>query len=152
MKNVVTWLSADIQARIKPPPIPIIKLEVDDERTTNIIKVKMRRNPSSAASKTYSINMNTFDYGQPEEFLPLLNNLKISTDGTGTTTPSGWVNYLHTMLQRKALREFNGLQSQYSGFTNSYLKFIQEGLLEYLFPINSLSKEKRVIRCAMRKP
>ena len=64
MNNVGIWLSADMQARIEPPPITLIKLEVDDDRTTNIIKVKMRRNPSPPTSETYSINMNTFEYGQ----------------------------------------------------------------------------------------
>ena len=66
MNNVGIWISADMQARIDPPPIPLIKLEVDDDRTTHIIKVKMRRNPSSVASKTYNININMFDDGQPE--------------------------------------------------------------------------------------
>ena len=66
MNNMGIWLSADMQARIEPPPITLIKLEVDDDRTTNIIKVKMRRNPSSAASEMYNVNMNTFDDGQPE--------------------------------------------------------------------------------------
>ena len=66
MKNVGTWPSYDMQARIKPPPIPLIKLEVDYDRTTHITKVKMRRNPSSVAYETYNVNMNTFDDGQQE--------------------------------------------------------------------------------------
>ena len=65
MKNA-GWLSADMQAHIEPPPIPIIKLEVNDYRTTHIIKVKMRRNPSAAVSKTYNVNMNMFDDFQLE--------------------------------------------------------------------------------------
>ena len=60
------WIISDLQAHIDPPPIPPIKLEVDYDHTTQIIKVKMRRNPSSAASETYNVNMNTFDDGQPE--------------------------------------------------------------------------------------
>ena len=47
----------------------------------------MRRNTSSEASETHNTNMNTFDDVQPEEFLSLLKNFKIATDGTGTTTP-----------------------------------------------------------------
>ena len=66
MKNVKNWLSADMHARIKPLPIPLIKLEVEDDRTTHIIKVNMRRNESSAASKKYNANMNTFHDVQPE--------------------------------------------------------------------------------------
>ena len=35
---------------------------------------------------------------------------------------------------------------------NTYLKFIQKGLLGYFFPINALSKKKRTMRRAMCKP
>ena len=55
------------------------------------------------------------------------------------------------MLCGQALREFDSLQSQYGGLTNNHPKIIQEGLIDYLFPINSLSKKKRVMRRAMRK-
>ena len=91
MKNV-GWLSSDMQASIELPPIPIFKLEVYDDCTTYIIKVNVRRNPSSAASKTYNVNMNTFDDGQPEKFRSLLRNFNIATDGTRTTTPSVRIN------------------------------------------------------------
>ena len=56
MQNVV-WLSLDMQACIDPPPIPIMNLEVDDDRTTHIMKVKMRGNTSSVSSETYNVNM-----------------------------------------------------------------------------------------------
>ena len=102
--NNVGCISSDMQARIEPPPILLIKLEVDDNRKTHIIKVKMQRNPSSATSETYNVNMNTFDDDQPEEFLSLLRNFKITTDGTGTTTTSVRINYLRTMLCGKTLR------------------------------------------------
>ena len=60
MKNV-GWLSPDMQARINPPPIPIMKLEVDDDRTTHIMKVKIGGNTPSVSSETYNVNMNMFD-------------------------------------------------------------------------------------------
>ena len=84
---------------------------MDDDRTTHIIKIKIRRNPTSAASETYNVNMNTFDDGQPEKFLSLLKNFKIAIDGTRTTTPSGRINYLRTMLRGQALREFDKLEA-----------------------------------------
>ena len=150
MKNV-GWLSDDMQANIDHPPIPLIKFELDGDRTTHIIKVKMRRNPSSVASETYKVNMNTLDDGQPEEFLSLLRNFNIATDGTGTTTPYSWINYLRAMLRGQALRGFDKLQSQYVDATDNHLKLIQEGLLEYIFPIDKLSKQKYAMRRAMRK-
>ena len=149
---MVTWLSADIQAGVEPPPIPLIKLELDDERTIYIIKVKMRRNISLAASKTYNINMNTLDDGQPEEFLSLLKNFNNATDGTGATNSSGRINYLHMMLRGHSLKVFDELHSKYGSSTNNHLKLIQEGLIEYFFPISLLLKQKRAMRCVMLKP
>ena len=55
------------------------------------------------------------------------------------------------MLHGQALREFDELQSQYGGATNNHLKLIHEGLLEYFFPINALSKKNCTIRHAMCK-
>ena len=68
--------------------------------------------------------MSTFDDCQPEEFLSLLRNFKITTDGTGTTTTSVRINYLRTMLCGQALREFDELQIQYGVSTNNHLKLI----------------------------
>ena len=62
MKNG-PWLRADMKAHIEPNPIPMIKLEVEDERTTHIIKVKTQIKPSSEVSETYNINMNKFNGG-----------------------------------------------------------------------------------------
>ena len=61
----------------------------------------------SADSKTYNINMATFDNDQQKEFLALLNNFNITIDVTVTTSGTGWVNYLHTMLRGEAKREFD---------------------------------------------
>ena len=108
--------------------------------------------PSSTASETFNVNMNTFDDGQPEEFLSLLRNFKIAIDGTGTTTPSGRINYLCMMLCGQALRDFNKLKYQCGGATNNHLKLIQEVLHEYFFPINALYKKKRLMRRTLRKP
>ena len=94
----------------------------------------------------------TFKHGQPEELLHLINNFKRAVDRTGTTVTAGKINYLRTLLRREALREFDELVSHNAGTNNSHLKFIQEGLLGYFTPINALSKKKRTMRHAMRKP
>ena len=64
----------------------------------------MQRNPAMDMSETYNINMSTFEDGQPEKFLALLNNFKIAIYGTGMTSPSGRINYLRTMLRGEALK------------------------------------------------
>ena len=51
------WLSAYVQACNKPLSILIIKVELEEERASNKIKVNMRRNPALAMSDTHNINM-----------------------------------------------------------------------------------------------
>ena len=92
------WISADVQACVEPHPIAITKVELEELHATHIIEVGIWRQPSQDMSETCKINMSTFDDGQAEEFLALLRNSKIRIDGTGTNSPSGWMNYLPKML------------------------------------------------------
>ena len=122
MKNG-PWISADVQACIEPPTIPLIKKEWEELHATDIIKVKIRRNPSQAKSETYNMNTYTFDNVQPEELLTLLRNFKIAIGGTDTTAPTGWINYLHTMICGKSLRKFDELSLKGNN-TNNHLNLI----------------------------
>ena len=107
---------------------------------------------TSSTAETYNINISTFKDVQPEEFLALLKNFEIEIDGTGTTSLSGKINYLHTMLLGASLREFDKLSSQNHGATNDHLKHIMDGLLGYFFPISAFSKKNLTMRRAIRKP
>ena len=40
-----SWLSADVQVRIKSPPILLIKAEEKEDKVSNLTKVNMWRNP-----------------------------------------------------------------------------------------------------------
>ena len=62
--------------------------------------------------------MAVFKKIQPEELLLLLDNFKTVIDRTGTTTWSGWNNYLHKLLHRDELWEFDTLTSQNTGKSN----------------------------------
>ena len=108
----------------------------------------MRQNPSDADSEMYELKIVTFEHGQPEEFLQLMKNFKRAIDGKGATTATWKIN----ILRGEVLQEFDELASQNTGSKNSHLKFIQEVLLGYYFSINALSKKKRVMCCAIRKP
>ena len=84
----------------------------------------MWRNPTSATSEKYIINISTFEDGQPEEFLALLNNFNIAVDETGTKYPLDIINYLRTILYGGGIREFDELASQNHGTTNAHRKHI----------------------------
>ena len=80
------WLNADAQACIEPPPIPLIRLTSEKLEECNIIKIKMRRDPASATSKTYDLKFQTFENVKPEEFLQMMKDSKTATEEMGTTS------------------------------------------------------------------
>ena len=53
------WLNAYVQAHTRPPTILIIKVELEEERASNMINIKIQRNLASAMSEMYNINMTT---------------------------------------------------------------------------------------------
>ena len=87
--------------------IPLGKKEPNKVNKYAIIKIKMRQNQSDADSETYKIKIGTFENGQPEEFLQIMNNFKRAVDRKGTTTTAGKINYLRNILSGESLQEFN---------------------------------------------
>ena len=145
------WLSADVQAHIDPPPIPFTKKEDMDEHQTNIIKVKRQHNPLSATLKTYELQTNILENGQPEELIMILKNFKKEIVGTGTNAVYVCIRYLQTVLHGEDPREFDDLVSQNSGTTNTRPKEIQDDLMLYLPPLNEVSKYMHTMHHAMQK-
>ena len=82
-------LNADFQARIDPPPIPLLKAKTGKTEETHIIKIKILRYPASATSETYDLKLQTFENGKPEEFLQMIKDFKTGIDVTGTNSVSG---------------------------------------------------------------
>ena len=72
-------------------------------------------------SETYNVNMYTFNEGQLEEFLALLRNWKIATEGTRATSLSGRIDYQCTLLRVASLREFDNVALQ--GNTTNKITF-----------------------------
>ena len=129
MKTSGPRLSADIQAQIDPPLIPLIKAESEKQKARKTIKVNIWRNSSKATPLTYKVNRYTFEDVQPEELPALLRNWKIATKRTGKTSTSGRINYLRTLLCGSSLIEFYELALQ-ANMNNNHFRIITEGLLD----------------------
>ena len=97
-------INADIQARIDPPPIPLPKATTGKKEETNIIKINMCRDPTSATSDNYELKVQTFENGKPEEFLQMMKDFNTVSDGTGTTPAQGKIQFLRKILRREFLR------------------------------------------------
>ena len=127
------WINADVQAQIKPPPTPLIKVTNGNTEETNINKIKMCIYPASATSETYELKAQTFKNGKPEEFLQMTKEFKTDVDGTGTTFVTGKIQFLRTMLRGEALREFDVITGQVGSTNNTHLK-TKECLFSSFFP------------------
>ena len=64
----------------------------------------MRRDPESATSETYNLKVQTFKNGKPDEFLQIIKDFNTATYGMGTTSDTGKIKFLRTMLRREALK------------------------------------------------
>ena len=92
-----------------------------------------------------------FENVKPEELLQFLKIPKKDIDRTGISAAAGGINFICTLLCGEALWEFDKMVIHNNDSTNTHLKEIQEGLLEYFFPTNALSKQKRSICITMNK-
>ena len=96
--------------------------------------------------------MAVFENGKAEDLLAFLKNFKKEIDGTVNMSVIGRIEYLCMLLHWKSLHIFDKIASPNNGATNAHLKTINEGLLGYSLPINSLPKQNTSMRLAMRKP
>ena len=87
------WINVDFQARIEPPPIPLIKAKNRNTEETDIIKIKMRQYPASTTSETYKLKVQTFEKLKLEEFLQMMKDFKTGIDGTATISATGKINF-----------------------------------------------------------
>ena len=127
------WINSDVQARIEPPPIPLLRETTRNTEETNIIRIKMHRGPESATSKTYELKVQTFKIFKSEEFLQMMKYFKTGIDGTGNTSASGKIQFLCTMLRGESLIEFEVIANQVGSTTNGHLKKSRCFLLRYFF-------------------
>ena len=91
-----------------------------------------------------------FDNGDPEEFFVRNFNMTIAALGKlgmGTT-----IQYLSTLVHGEVLRHFYSLSSDMEITETLTLEYIIKGLALYAFPVNLISKQKRVMRRRMSKP
>ena len=89
----------------------------------------MRQDPPSTTSDTYKLKSQTFENVKPEEFLHMMKDFKKATDRMGTTSATGKIQLLCTILRREALQELYILAIQVGSTTNGNIKLIKEDLL-----------------------
>ena len=102
----------------------------------------MRRKPTLAMPEKYNINMSTFEYGQPEELLAIIKNLKIEIDGICKTSLSVLINYMCTMIRGEVLIEFDKLEINNHSTANYHIKHIAGGFNQVFLSNQCLLQSK----------
>ena len=89
---------------------------------------------------------------KPEEVLLFTRENRSTLEATGATSANGRIKFLHTLVRGEDLLNFKTLSDSISTIKNGNLNQIIIGRGKYPPPINAISKQKRAIRCDMRKP
>ena len=87
MKNVSSekgWMTGMTHPHVEPPPIPLIQETYDGNPDKDLVKLKLRRDPTSSTSDLYEFKISLFDNGEPEEFFLFVRNFNMSLVASGT--------------------------------------------------------------------
>ena len=97
----------------------------------------------------YEFKMSLFNHGKPEEFLFLIQNLNTNIEATGTLDTDAKIQYLCTLVRGEAFCQFDFFPNDVENIETLNVDYSIKGLALYLPPVNSLSKQKRVMHCGI---
>ena len=66
------------QVHVEPPTIPLIKGKYDGKSDKYLLKMKLRRDPTSSTADLYEFKMSLFDNGKPEELSLCMRNFNMT--------------------------------------------------------------------------
>ena len=99
------------QAHVEPLPIPPIKSKLNNKSDKGFVKLKLRRDPTSATSDIYDFKMALFDNGHPDEFLLFVQNFDMTLAASGTLAMVTKNQYICTLVRGELLRHFYSLSA-----------------------------------------
>ena len=132
------WNSGMTQALMVPPPIPLIKGTYDGQPDKDIVKLKLRRDPTSSTSDIYEFSMSLFENGDMEEFLLFVSNFNTTVAALGTLETCTNIQYLHPIFHGEELRKFDSLSADVESTEPLNMEYIIKGLTFYFPLVNFL--------------
>ena len=131
-----------------PHPIPLIKVYPEErKKESSYVEAIICGYPASASSETYEAKLAMFNNSKAEELLLFICDSK-KIGATGATYASGWIHYLHTIICREALHEFDILANSTGTTTNGNFEEITKHFGKF-FLFNEISKQKCEMRCSI---
>ena len=121
-------------SHVEPPSIPLIKGAYDGKSEKDLLKLKLRRRPTSSMSDLYGFRMSLFDNGEPEEFLLFICNFNTTLSATGTLYMGAKIKYIRTLVCGEALRRFYLLFADVENTETLNVDYYIKGIALY-FPL-----------------
>ena len=149
MKNVSRKKKCNVgtvQVHVDPPLIPLIKSRNNYKWDKYFVKIKLRRHITSENSDFYELKTDLFDNGDPEEFFLFIRNSNMNLKASGTLKDIKKIQYLHTMVHVKALRQLDVLSDEVESASPENLTFIILGLSTSVFLL--MTCPWKIARCA----
>ena len=81
------------------------------ESQKKIVKLKLRRYPTSPLLDIYELKISLFDNGEPEEFLLFVHNFNMTIRASGLLEAGAKYQCLCNLVRREALRQFDSLSA-----------------------------------------
>ena len=135
--------------------IPFEKMKPKMMGKEDRLSFKLRSNPKQKDSITYEIQTYAFDEGPPEEWIEHIRTFRKLVKGQNVTTADSQFVMLKRLLQGKALLDFEQFFDEMSEEDQGTLKAVEimlRQITKELFPERALQKQKRAMRCYVRKP
>ena len=134
---------------VEPPTIPLMKETHNSESSKYFIKLKLRRYPTSSTLDLYEFKISLFENVKPEVLFVC--NLNMTLTASRTLEAGAKYQYLRNLVRGEALRQFDLLSANVESTETLKVYNIVKALSQYFPPVNSLSKQKHVMRRGMKK-
>ena len=155
MTKVSTSSSSSKKSSSKSKLKPVIPLErpVPKEfNSKNYLTNKCQSVPGDNTSSSYSVTVQYFEEGTPEEWLELLAAHKRVCIGQNITNGPGMYDVLRRHLKGTAVTKYGNVARDTGPQTIQNFKIVVKELTKYFFPQHAVRIQKRYIRRFIRKP
>ena len=132
--------------------IPLERPMPKEFNSKNYLTNKCQSVPGDNTSSSYSVTVQYFEEGTPEEWLELLAAHKRVCIGQNITNGPGMYDVLRRHLKGTAVTKYGNVARDTGPQTIQNFKIVVKELTKYFFPQHAVRTQKRYIRRFIRKP
>ena len=127
-------------------PIPLERPKEKKYQKTELLKFKLKNNPTQADSGEYTFTIPFFSTGTAEQTINLRLNIKKIFTGLNMNTGPAQFQIVRRILKGDALSAFNGYATDRGAETVATMRACLRDLLTHIIPPRGLIYQKRAMR------